>query len=200
MVRTTVQRVFVVDDEPKVLQTLGETLGNLGVEVTCFVDPARCLKQVKAQQCDLLVTDLKMPVMDGIELLKRVKKIAPWVPVVILTGYADVRTAVTGIKAGAEDFLEKPFVKKDLLQRIKSILNENTPLDNHVGKPLTRMETKVLNLVVDGKINTEIASLLNRSVRTVEVHRYHMMDKLGVHNLTDLIKRATTMGLVHLPA
>jgi len=199
MIHNSIQNVFVVDDEPNVLQAIGETLGNLSVEVTCFVDPARCIKQVKAQQCDLIVTDLKMPGMDGIELLKRVKKIAPWVPVVILTGYADVPTAVTGIKAGAEDFLEKPFVKKDLLQRIKAILEENTSIDNHVGKPLTRMETKVLNLVVDGKSNMEIASLLNRSVRTVEVHRAHMMDKLGVHNLTDLIKRATTMGLVHLP-
>lgn len=198
MVHIRRQNVFVVDDEPNVLQALGETLKNLGVEVTCFVDPSRCLEQVQAQQCDLVVTDLKMPVMDGIELLKRVKKIAPLVPVVILTGYADVPTAVTGIKAGAEDFLEKPFVKKDLLQRLKSILDENTSFDNHVGKPLTRMEMKVLNLVVDGKSNKEIASLLNRSIRTVEVHRAHMMDKLGVHNLTDLTKRATTMGLVHL--
>jgi len=199
MAQVTEQNVFVVDDEPQVLQAIGETLRDLGVEVTCFANPARCLKQVRAQKCDLVITDLKMPGMDGIELLKKVKHAAPWVPVLILTGYADIPTATAAIKAGAEDFMEKPFVKVDLLQRVRSILNEHSLLDSRVDQPLTKMETKVLGLIVDGRSNKEIANVLNRSIRTIEVHRAHMMHKLGVENLTDLIKRAVTMGLVHPP-
>jgi len=199
MVHAAVQSVFVVDDEPQLLQAVGETLRDLGVEVTCFADPVRCLQQLGTEKCDLIVTDLKMPGMDGLELLRSVKHTAPWVPVLILTGYADVPTAVAGIKAGAEDIIEKPFVKKDLLRSVRSILDERLSHDNQEGQPLTRMETKVLGLVIDGKSNKEIADVLSRSIRTVEVHRAHMMHKLGVENLTDLIKRAVTMGLVHLP-
>ena len=199
MVHAAVQNVFVVDDEPQVLRAVGETLRDLDVEVTCFVNPVRCLQQTAAGKCDLIVADLKMPEMDGLELLRKVKKKAPWIPVLILTGYADIPSVVAGIKGGAEDVIEKPFVKADLLRCVKSILDEHALLDNQVGRPLTRMETKVLGLVVDGKSNKEIADLVNRSVRTIEVHRAHMMHKLGVENLTDLIKRAVGMGLVHLP-
>jgi len=199
MIHASVQNVFVVDDEPQVLQAVGETLRDLGVEVTCFMDAARCLRQLGSEKCDLIVTDLKMPGMDGLELLRNVKHMAPWIPVLILTGYADVPTAVAGIKAGAEDFLEKPFVKMDLLRCVKSILDEHASLGDQAGQPLTRMETKVLGLVINNKSNKEIADLLSRSVRTIEVHRAHMMHKLGVENLTDLIKRAVVMGLIHLP-
>lgn len=199
MVHAAVQNVFVVDDEPQVLQTLGETLRDLGVEVTCFRNPVRCLRQLRSEKCDLIVADLKMPEMDGLELLKNVKRKSPWIPVLILTGYADIPSVVAGIKGGAEDVIEKPFVKADLLRCVKSILDEHASLGDKVGEPLTRMETKVLGLVVDGRSNKEIAELVNRSVRTIEVHRAHMMHKLGVENLTDLIKRAVGMGLVHLP-
>ncbi|MEA3226922.1 MAG: response regulator [Planctomycetota bacterium] len=192
------QKVFVVDDEVKVLEAVGETLGNLGVEVTCFVHPVQCLERLRSQKCDLLIADLRMAEMDGIELLEHVQRHAPWVPVMVMTGYGDVPTAVRAIKAGAIDLIEKPLDKSELISRVKAILRENVFTDTCVGKPLTAIQTKVLKLVIDGKSNKEIAGLLDRSVRTIEVHRAHMMEKLGVNNLLDLVKRAVSLGLIDL--
>ncbi len=195
------QSVFVVDDEVKVLEVIGETLGTLSVEVTCFVRPTRCLERLRsAEGCDLLIADLRMPEMDGIELLANVRRATPWVPVMLMTGYGDVATAVRAIKAGAVDFMEKPLDKGNLLRTVKSILQENTFTTACVGKPLTAIQMKVLKLVIDGKSNKEIAELLGRSVRTIEVHRAHMMEKLGVSSLLDLVKRAVSLGLVDLTA
>jgi len=194
------QHVFVVDDEVKVLEAIAETLGSLGVEVTCFVNPIECLEHMRREKCDLLVADLKMPEMDGIELLTNVRRRTPWVPVLVVTGYGDIPSAVRAIKAGAVDFVEKPLDKRSLLRIVKTILEQSDVVDTSVGKPLTTIQAKVLELVIDGKSNRQIADLLNRSVRTVEVHRAHVMEKLGVGSAIDLVKRAASLGLVDLTA
>ncbi|UCF15305.1 MAG: response regulator transcription factor [Phycisphaerales bacterium] len=192
------QQVFVVDDEASVLKAIEETLVTLGVEVTYFVNPVKCLERLLAQKCDLLIADLKMPEMDGIELLMNVKRRIPWVPVLVVTGYGDIPTAVRAIKAGAVDFIEKPLEKGTLLSTVELILQNNGPANTVVGRPLTPTQTKVLELVIEGNSNREIADLLSRSVRTIEVHRAHVMEKLGVKNLLELIKRAIALGLVDL--
>jgi FixJ family two-component response regulator len=192
------QHVFVVDDEVKVLEAVAETLGSLGVEVTCFANPIECLEHMRREKCDLLVADLKMPHMDGIELLKNAKRHTPWVPVLVITGYGDVPSAVRAMKAGAADFIEKPLDKRNLLRIVRSILKESDTVNASVGKPLTAIQAKVLELVIDGKSNKEIANLLKRSARTIEVHRAHVMEKLGVGSLIDLVKRAVSLGLVDL--
>ena len=192
------QCVFVADDEPKVLEALGETLGSLGVEVTTFVSPRKCLDHLRRQRCDLLIADLKMPEMDGIELLGNVKRCAPWVPVLMITGYGDVPSAVRAIKAGAVDFIEKPLDKKSLLRTVKSVLQGSDAISASAGKPLTAIQAKVLQLVIEGKSNRQIADLLERSVRTVEVHRAHVMQKLGAKNPLDLLKKTASLGLVDL--
>jgi FixJ family two-component response regulator len=135
--------------------------------------------------------------MDGVELLRRARVMVPWSPVLLITGYGDIPTAVEAIKAGADDLIEKPSEKQDFVKRIKSLLPED---GNHryLGKPLTPTERKVPGLVIDGKSNKETANLLNRSVRTIEVHRAHVMRKLGADNLIDLLKRAALMGLVSM--
>ena len=135
--------------------------------------------------------------MDGIELTREIKHRSPWIPVLILTGYGDVPTAVEAIKAGAADFIEKPLDKQSFVRKVKALLPENGN-HKHWGEPLTQSEQRVLKLVIDGKSNEEIASLLNRSKRTIEVHRAHVMHKLGANSLVDLVKRATAMGLVEL--
>jgi DNA-binding NarL/FixJ family response regulator len=96
--------------------------------------------------------------------------------------------------------MEKPLDKDNLIRTVKSLLRENTFTRTCVGKPLTAIQMKVLKLVIDGKSNREIAELLGRSVRTIEVHRAHMMEKLGVNSLLDLVKRAVSLGLVDLRA
>ena len=116
------RNVFVVDDEVRVLEVVGETLGNLSVEVTCFVRPAKCLGRLRSQKCDLLIADLRMPEMDGIELVTNVKRHCPWVPVLIMAGGGDLPGAVRAMKAGAADIIEKPLDKDDLIRTVESIL------------------------------------------------------------------------------
>jgi two-component system response regulator TtrR len=195
------QHIFFVDYEADVLEVISGIIEQLGVRVSYFTSAADCLEQLRSHKCDLLVTDLKMPEMCGIELLRHAKLRVPSLPVIIITNRSDIPTAVEAIKAGAVDFIEKPLDKRNFAERIQSILGENgNHHDNHLGKPLTQSETRVLKLVIQGKSSKEIAQLLNRSKRTIEAHRARVMRKLGVDNIIDLIKRSTAMGLVELKA
>ena len=191
--------IFLVDDEPKILQAVAATLERIGLAVSCFENAADCLESLDSQRCDLLIADLRMPGMDGIELTRQVKRRSPWIPVMILTGYGNIPTAVEAIKTGAVDFIEKPIDKKSFVRKVESLLAAN---GNHgrLGQPLTESEERILKLILGGKTNKEIATLLNRSIRTIESHRAHVMHKLGAGSLVDLLKRVAAMGLAVLGA
>ncbi|OGP68656.1 MAG: hypothetical protein A2169_05335 [Deltaproteobacteria bacterium RBG_13_47_9] len=193
------RQIFFVDDEPKIREVVGETLEQVGSRVSCFANAADCLEQLEIQRCDLLITDMKMPGMSGMELLAEAKRIVPWLPVLVVTGYGDIPTAVTAMKAGAVDFIEKPLETDAFLQKVRSLLEHDAVLNSVPDKLLTRTEIKILRLVIEGKSSKEIATILHRSIRTVEVHRSRTMRKLGVDNLIDLVKRAAVMGLVEIP-
>ncbi len=193
MAKVVKKHIFFLDDESKVREVVKETLEEADIEVTCFASPGECLAQLRSQKCDLLITDLRMPEKDGLELLADVKGLVPWVPVLMITAYGDVPTAVKAIKGGAVDFIEKPLGKRAFLQKVASILRESALANMNQCEPLTRTEMQVLRLVVDGKSNRDIANLIHRSVRTVEVHRAHVMRKCGVDDLVDLIKRCAVM-------
>jgi two-component system response regulator FixJ len=139
-----------------------------------------------------------MPGMNGIELLTEAKHLAPWLPVLIVTGYGDIPTAVAAVKAGALDFIEKPLETETFLRKVKSLMKRNPVLDFMKDKPLTKNEVRILRLVIEGKSSKEISGLFHRSIRTIEVHRASIMHKLGVDNLVDLVKRAAVMGLIDL--
>ncbi|MHC4205114.1 MAG: response regulator transcription factor [Planctomycetota bacterium] len=192
------KHIFFLDDEPTVREVVKETLENSNFTVSCFSSPIDCLKRLRSKKCDLLITDLKMPEKDGIELLTDIQHLAPWVPVLMITGYGDIPTAVRAMQAGAVDFIEKPLDKKNFVRKIISILKKNVAAHSNLGTSLTQTEKKILQLVINGMSNKEIAHLLHRSPRTIEVHRAHIMHKLGVDNLVDLVKRVSTMGLVDL--
>lgn len=193
------RHIFFVDDEPNIRQVIAEILKQSALHVSCFPCPAECLERLRTQGCDLLISELRMPEMDGVDLVRFVKRLTPWMPVLIVTGYGDIPTAVEAIKAGAVDFIEKPLDKKSFVRKVKSLLPENGN-DKQLGEPLTQSEGMVLKLVLGGKSNKEIANLLNRSKRTIEVHRAHVMHKLGAENLVDLVKRVVAMGLADLGA
>jgi two-component system response regulator FixJ len=198
MADTIKKHIFVLDDEPIVCKAIKETLENSNYKVTCFGDPVKCLTRLRSKKCDLLITDLKMPNKDGIEVSNEVQHLAPWVPVLMITGYGDIQKAIKAMIAGAIDFIEKPLDKKNFMQKIKSILKENACTRPELGIALTRTEKKVLKLVINGMNNKEIADLIHRSVRTIEVHRTHIMHKLGVNDVVGLVKRVASMGLVDL--
>jgi two-component system response regulator FixJ len=190
------QRIFFVDDEPKVRELVEQTLVRAGFKVTCFAAAADCLKKLRFSNCDLLVTDVKLPEMSGIELLAEAKRIIPSLPVLVVTGYGDVPMAVGAMKAGATDFIEKPLKRQVLLSAVEFALSQIKPAEVLLRKKLTRAEMKVLRLILDGKTNKKTAQLLHRSISTVEVHRKHIMRKLAVDNIVDLVKRAAAMGLI----
>jgi two-component system response regulator FixJ len=194
------QRIFFVDDEPEVLKMVGRTLEQAGYNVSCFSRAADCIKQLRYQTCALLITDVKMPEMDGIELLSEAKRIIPLLPVLVITGYGDIPMAVRALKLGASDFVEKPLDREGFLSTVELILRRIVPADSLLNKTLTKTEIKILRLILGGKSNKEIARLRHRSIRTVESQRSHIMRKLGADNLVDLLKRTAAMGLFELPA
>lgn len=198
MAQSVKKYVFFLDDESKIREVVKETLQSSGLEVECFDSPTECLAQLRSVKCDLLITDLRMPEKDGIELLGEVKQLAPWVPVLVITGFGDIPTAVKAIKGGAVDFIEKPLIKQTFVRKVKSVLQHGVPGDARLGQPLTRAEANILKLIIEGKSNRDIANILNRSVRTIEVHRAHLMRKLGVDNVIDLVKLGAAMGIINL--
>ena len=191
------RHIFLVDDEAGVRKAVGKTLEGGGFAVSCFANAADCLEQILANpKCDLIITDVKMSEMDGMELLTEIKHCAPWMPVLVMTGKGDIPMTTRAFKRGAADFIEKPLSRYVLLSTIDSILKRYRASNPLLGKALTESEVRVLHLVLDSKSNKEIAWLLKRSVRTVEVHRSHIMKKFGVDNVVSLVKRAIQMELI----
>lgn len=188
-VKTKQYDVFFVDDEPEIRRVIANELESLGYRVTCFANAPDCLEQLANRDCDLIITDVKMPDMDGLTLLSKVKRIAPWVSVMVITGYGDISMAIRAMKSGAVDFLEKPLVRDVFLQKVKSVLNQSNFADSTTGKMLTKTEKKILKLILNGNSNKEIAYKINRALRTVELHRSHIMHKFNVNSVVDLVKK-----------
>ncbi|MEN6425633.1 MAG: response regulator [Phycisphaerales bacterium] len=189
-------RVVFVDDEPRVCYAVSRTLERVGIRVQCFNCAKDCLSHLAADRCDLLITDMRMPEMGGMELLQEVKQQLPWLPVLIVTGYGDVSAAVRAMKAGAADFIEKPLDRDRFLQTVQLLLKQNSGHAILAQCALTRTEMKILYLILDGKNSREIASVLHRSPRTIEVHRGHVMQKMGATTVIELLRRAVDMGLL----
>lgn len=193
------EHIAFVDDEPRVCDVVSKTLERVGMYVHCFHCADDCLAHLASERCDLLITDVRMPGKDGIELLKAAKGQLPWLPVLVVTGYGDVPMAVRALKAGASDFIEKPLDRDTFLATVKAVLAQHASHTALHNLNLTRAEMKVLYFLLDGKNNREIATALHRSPRTVEVHRGHLMCKMGAGNVVELLRRATEMGLLKSP-
>jgi two-component system response regulator TtrR len=187
--------VFLVDDEPFLCKALRQTLLEIPCTVRSFFRARECLDALQKAPCDLLITDVSMPEMDGIELLKAVKEVRPQLPVLLITGYGEIPIAVKAVKAGAYDFIEKPLDEDTLLPIVRAALKQNLSIPSSEEKPLTKTELRILELIVEGNGNKEIARILGCSTRTVENHRYRMMCKLNVNSTASLVRTALTEGL-----
>ena len=118
-------QIFLVDDEPGVLKGMARALRPLKCQISCFSDPFACLDKLQVSKCDLLVTDVRMSGMDGIELLIEVKRMIPELPVLIITGYSNVEVAVRALRNGAADFIEKPVKREFFLNLVQWTLEKN---------------------------------------------------------------------------
>jgi len=187
--------VFFVDDDAGIRELVSKDLEGIDCKVSCFANAADCLEQLGKQNCNLLITDVKMPGMDGLTLLSRARRVAPWVSVMVITGFGDIPMSVRALKLGAVDFVEKPLDRKAFLHKVKTILIQDDFVDTPVSQILTEVEKKVLKLILEGKGNKEMAYILGRAMRTVERHRSDIMHKFGVDNIVDLVKKAALINL-----
>lgn len=189
--------VFIVDDDPAVRDSLSLLLGVHGHRTLIFASAETFLAAWQPGWRGCLLLDIRMPGMDGLALQKHLQEHHCHIPVLIMTGHGDVASAREAFRAQAVDFLEKPLDQERLLQGIRdafarqeqalSAAKAQAQLDHRLGA-LTPRETEVMNLVVGGLHNREIATRLNISARTVEVHKARMMTKLDVNSVADLVR------------
>jgi two-component system response regulator FixJ len=189
--------VALIDDDAAVLDSLRLYLERQGVQVTCFSGAADFLAGKSPAAYNCIVADVRMPGMSGIELINRLKERGDMPPVVLITGHGDVEMAVTAIKLGAFDFIEKPFDEGRLLESIRNSAASAGRVPAEDGKiaelrqrvdSLSERQRQVLELAAAGLSNKGIANRLGISVRTVENHRAWMMERMGARNLAELVR------------
>lgn len=189
--------VYLVDDDPAVLKLLQAMVASINVEARAFSSATDFLSAYRSTPCECLVCDVRMPNIDGIELQRKLQAIDATVPIIFLTGFAEVSLAVEAMKHGAFDFIEKPFSVHALLSKIQSALESSKGRYNqwlaHQAinarmELLTPRERDVISHVVAGKSSRATSESLGISVRTVENHRTRIMEKLHVESTVDLVK------------
>lgn len=189
--------VYLVDDDLSVLKLLQTMVATIGVDTQAFSSAQSFLSSYRQTPCECLVCDIRMPGLDGMELQRQLIAMGATIPIIFLTGFAEVSMAVDAMKHGAFDFLEKPFSAQALLHKIQAALDssrerhekwlERQAVNARIAL-LTLRERDVIAHVVAGKTSREISELLGISVRTVENHRTRIMEKLHVVSTVDLVK------------
>ena len=201
---TNKKKVFLIDDEEAIRHSASFMLRHAGYVVETFSNGPDFLKTINTATEGCVLLDVRMPEMDGLTVLGHIRESGAKLPVIILTGHGDVSTAVSAMKIGATDFLEKPFEKVSILNAIEDALSkvEAGELELDTRKVaqaklevLTSRERDVLELLVDGLTNKSIAEKLGISARTVEIHRSNLMTKLEADNLSSVLKIAFSANL-----
>ena len=193
----TEPKVYVVDDDDAMRDSLKWLLESHGLKVDTYSSGEEFLQVFSSAFSGCLVLDVRMPGMSGLDLYERLQARASTLPVVFITGHGDVPMAVSALKKGAADFIEKPFNDKDMLALIESCMKqdraaaakraEGASITQRLDS-LTQREREVLALVVAGKLNKQIADALAISIKTVEVHRSRVMEKMGASSVAELVQ------------
>ena len=191
--------VHLIDDDEAVRRALAFLLGTAGLAVKVYESATLFLEKFDDSQTGCIVADVRMPGMDGIQLLRRLNESKTKFPVIVMTGHADVPLAVEAMKCGAVDFIEKPFSDDVLLVAIQSALASSSPagdLDQVRARiaSLTPREKEVLDGLLAGHPNKTIAFDLGLSPRTVEVHRANVMTKMAASSLSELVRMTLSAG------
>jgi len=201
----TAAPVYIIDDQQAVREALAEMLRLFGYSVESFPSADAFLEKIPAAPTGCIVADVRMPGMDGIELVRELARRRLSLPVVLISGHADVPMAVAAIKAGADDFIEKPIDDAHLLAAINRCfaraldsLSRDQSLDDlrERFERLTPRETEVMDLVVEGFTSQAIALRLGISQRTVESYRVQIMEKMQAESVAVLVRRAIRLGRI----
>jgi two-component system response regulator FixJ len=194
-----VTSVHVIDDDEAVRHSLAFLLGTAKIDVKTYDSAKAFLEAAENVKSGCIITDVRMPEVSGIDLLRRLKDLKIDLPVIVITGHGDVPLAVEAMKIGAAEFLEKPFDDEVMLAAVRSALNrqaaiskrqaERADIDNRLAA-LSNRERDVLEGLVTGLANKQIAFNLGISPRTVEIYRANLMAKMQASSLSDLVRMA----------
>jgi len=193
------KEIFIVDDDPLVRETLTAVFSTSDFKVMCFADGAALLDETRVRTPACIILDVHIPGDSGLDILKQLNAQDYPAPIFIMSGKGDIAMAVTAIKNGALDFIEKPFRGSAVVTRVQEAIeaftrrpkeSESNASDFHFPgrEPLSRREREVLVLIVKGASNKEAGRQLGISPRTIEDHRARIMTKLGARNAADLIR------------
>ncbi len=196
--------VAIVDDDPSAREGLQSLIRSAGWRVESFASGQEFLARQTAEAPSCLVLDLQMPGLSGLDLQKRMAEVGLEVPIVFLTGHGNIPASVKAMKAGAVEFLTKPFDEKELLQAIQQAIERDRRTRQQRAElrdlrdryeALTMREQQVMEQVVSGLLNKQIAAELNITEFTVKFHRAHVMRKMLAGSLADLVRMAEDLGL-----
>jgi FixJ family two-component response regulator len=189
--------VFIVDDDGAVLDSIAELVMSVGLRAATFRSAQEFRDSFDPERPGCLVLDVRMAHTSGLALQEELNAIDARVPIVFISGHGDISVAIKAIKAGAVDFVQKPYHEQQLLDSINEALRRDAEARQHTGSSpgfaerlasLTERERDVLEHVVHGLSSKSIARVLDISYRTVELHRSHIMEKLRVHSVAELIR------------
>jgi len=196
--------IYVVDDDPSLRDALSSLLRSVGMEVATFASAPQLLAQPFANVPSCIVLDIRMPEVSGLDFQAQLARTGNHIPVIFMTGHGDIPMSVRAMKAGAVDFLTKPFRDQDLLDAVTAAIerdrlrrgNDRQLLDlRRRFESLTAREKEVMALVVAGLMNKQIAGELDLSEITVKIHRGRMMKKMETRTLADLVRAASDLGM-----
>ncbi len=200
------QLVYIVDDDEALRDSLIWLLESTGLKSLAFDSAENFLAAYNPRMNGCLVLDIRMPGMSGLELHEKLLSMHSTLPIIFITGHGDVPMAVSALKKGAIDFIEKPFNDQEMVKLIRTALTED--LKRHDARRqeaeaqrriegLTPREREVLDLIVAGRLNKQIADDLGISIKTVEVHRARVMEKMGVNSLAELVQHVMISAPKH---
>jgi FixJ family two-component response regulator len=196
--------VFVVDDDEGMRQSLKNLIGSVGLQVKVFASAQEFLRSKLADVPGCLVLDVRLPGLSGLDLQKRMVEAGMEIPIIFISGHGDIPMTVRAMKAGAVEFLTKPFRDQDLLDAIQQALERDRSAREQRGKieelrmrfdSLTPREREVMGLVVAGLLNKQIAGELGTSETTVKIHRHQVMEKMGAGSLAELVRMADRLRI-----
>ena len=197
--------VHVIDDDEAMRELLAFLLSAVGMEVRTYESALEFLDVAPNVEAGCVITDVRMPGLSGVDLLRRLRELKLGIPVIVITGHGDVPLAVEAMKIGALDFLEKPFDDEVLLASVRSALNqldqdqkrqaERNEIERRLAA-LSNRERDVLEGLVSGHANKQIAYDLGISPRTIEIYRANLMTKMQAASLSDLVRMALIAGIL----